>query len=105
MCQQRAVQVVGHIGRHGADHVRRVNVLQREQLPIVLLRLPRPQLGLEPCAHIQEHRVAGLIVQLLLWVGSQNEALPSSLGDDDHGVAFLEAMRYRNSNSLPAPRR
>jgi len=74
----------------------------------MLLRLPRPQLGLEPRAHVQEHRVTGLVVLLLLlllWVGSRNEELPSALGDDDHSVAFLEAVQYRNSNSLPAPRR
>jgi hypothetical protein len=39
---------------------------------------------------------------LLLWVVSRNEALPSALGDDIHGVAFLEAVR---SNSPLAPRR
>jgi hypothetical protein len=39
---------------------------------------------------------------LLLWVVSRNEVLPGALGDDDHGVAFLEAVR---SNSPPTPRR
>jgi hypothetical protein len=85
----------------------RTMYVQRERLPGVLLRLPRPQLGASALSHAPTSRNTRLpdsscCCWLLLWVVSRNEALPSALGDDIHGVAFLEAVR---SNSPLAPRR
>lgn len=79
--EQRAVQVVGGVRRHSADHVRRVDVLHREELPCVLLLPSRLQLTLEPRVDVLERRVARLVVlPLPLRVGPRDEALSGALG-------------------------
>jgi hypothetical protein len=100
--QQRAVDVVGGVGRHGADHVRRVDVLEGDREAGLLLEMLLDLVG-EPEADVEEHLVAGRVVGVGEVHALGDEVLAGALGhDDDHVAVVAEALLDELEEAAPA---
>ena len=90
--QQRAVDVVGGVGRHGADHVRRVDVLEGDGEAGLLLEMLLNLMG-EPEPDVEEHLVAGGVVGVGEGHALDDEVLAGALGhDEDHVAVVAEVL-------------